>query len=341
MLKVYINNNKVDYINAEVQRSIESFCGSFSVELRQDVDCKKNDNVVIYSNNEKIITAKIENITDNVDKSTYSLSISGRDKTGELIDSHMKPKIYKQKTFKSLVQAVLKDNGYNFKIIEDVITSRLIDKTEDGGHNKIFDFLDEYAKKAQVLLFTDEDGDLVITREGSDLAVNVLDSNNILQSTLDTNINESYKFIDVYGSIKNNYSTKRNLQKASIVNNLSNTNKRLIVKVSNNSSYKTLNLMANWYKNVKQATGSKYECSVKEHSQGGLLWKPNSVVNIIDNRKSINGVFLIQGVKYRSGASGNITDLSIVNLGSFGLPPANNLLSKLIRAGSDLSRRFN
>ncbi|MCE2688186.1 MAG: hypothetical protein LW595_06565, partial [Rickettsiales bacterium] len=290
--------------------------------------------------NDKIITGKIENINDKVDKGTYSLSITGRDKTGELIDSYIKPKQYKHRNFKNLIEAVLKDNGFNFKIIQDVPLLKLIDKIDDGGQDKIFDFLDTYAKKAQVLLFTDEDGDLVITREGSDLAVNKLTSDNIINSTLQSNSSENYRFIDVYGSVKNNFTSKRAEQKASIINNLSNTNKRLIVKVENNSSYKTLNLTANWYKNVKQAKGSKYECSVKGHSQNGLLWKPNSIVNLIDKRKSINGTFLIQGVKYRSGADGDITDLSIVNLGSFGLPPINPLLSKLIASGKDLATRF-
>lgn len=340
MLKVHINKTQIQYLSAEVERSIESFCGAFSIETKQNLKLKINDNVLIYSGNDKIITGKIENIDDRVDKGTYSLSITGRDKTGELIDSYMKPKQYKQRNFRNLIEAVLKDNDFNFKIIQDVSLLKLIDKIDDGGQDKIFDFLDTYAKKAQVLLFTDEDGDLVITREGSDLAVNKITSDNIINSTLNTTSIESYRFIDVYGSIKNNFTNKRVEQKASIVNNLSNTNKRLIVKAQNNSSYKTLNLTANWYKNVKQAKGSKYECSVRGHSQSGFLWKPNSVVNLIDNKKSINGIFLIQGVKYRSGADGDITDLSIVNLGSFGLPPANNLLSKLIRSGSDLSKRF-
>jgi prophage tail gpP-like protein len=341
MLDVYINQIQVHYLSAEVQRSVESFCGSFAVELKSSVNCKLYDEIDIFSRDAKVMTGIIENISQSRDNSNFTLSISGRDKTGELIDSYMKPKQYKQKNFVALVKGVLQDNGYDFKILQNVSDLRLIDKVVDSGREKIFDFLDDYAKKAQVLLLTNEEGDIVITREGTDLPKQTLDESIIINSTLSSNSSEKYKYIDVYGSLKTDYSKKRIKSSASILNNSASGNKRVIIRAENNSSKQTLHSLANWYKNIKQAKGARYECSVNKHFQGNVLWQANSIVNLIDETRNISGNFLIQGVKYRSGVDGNFTDLSIVNLGSFGLPPLNPLLSKLISSGDDLGKKFN
>jgi prophage tail gpP-like protein len=286
------------------------------------------------------MTGIIEDISQPRDKSNFIISIRGRDKTGELIDSYMKPKQYRQKNFAALIKGVLQNNGYSFNIIQDVDNLKLIDKIEDGGREKIFDFLDNYAKKAQVLLLTNENGSIVITREGSELAKNTLDEESIINSNLLVSSSERYKYIDVYGSLKTDYSNKRSEQQVSIINSSVNSNKRVIIKAEKNSSRKSLESLANWYKNVKQAKGAKYECSVKNHFQDDQLWKANSLVNLVDETRNISGTFLLQGVKYRSGVDGNYTDLSIVNLGSFGLPPLNALLSKLISSGKDLGAKF-
>jgi len=345
MLDVYVNKIKVNYLSAEVSRSIESFCGAFSFDLKVGIDCKRNDEVDIFSNYERVMTGIIEDISNPREKENFSIRISGRDRTGVLIDSYMKPRQYRQKNFNALIRAVLQDNNYNFKIIQDVPVLKLIDKIEDGGSEKIFDFLDSYAKKAQVLLLTNENGNIVITREGGELATNTLIDSNILNSTLSVDSSEKYKYIDVYGSLKTEYNSKRTSQRASIINNLATGNKRVIIRVDSNSSYKSLQSLANWYKNVKEAKGARYECVVSGHYQKGSLfeenlWKPNSIVNLIDDARNISGTFLIQGVKYRTTIEGNYTDLSIVNLGSFGLPPLNTLLSKLITAGNNLGKAF-
>ena len=99
MLSVFINQLQVDYLSAQVERSIESFCGSFSVDLKANTQCKLNDEVEIFSEDKKVMTAIIEDISQPRDKSNFIISIRGRDKTGELIDSYMKPKQYRQKNW--------------------------------------------------------------------------------------------------------------------------------------------------------------------------------------------------------------------------------------------------
>ena len=320
-----------NFIDFSLDKSIENFCNSFSFTTTQqmlsDKSIKQGSKIKIEIADELVFTGNVGLIQNNQELNSHSITVSGRDKTGELINSSILPKQYKQNDFKKLLRIILDDNGYsNIKINSDIaILPKLPSKSfVCDKQQKIFDFIDDLARMIRVILITDENGDILITREGADLAVGSLDltssSANIMSSGLSVDNNDTYKFIQLIGSLKTNSSKKRFNQKVEFTDTKATTNKRLIVNINMNTNKQNLSSIANWYMAVKRGKGASYSCSVQgfyTNVSSGLLWQANTILSLKDEANELNSFFLIQGVSYKQDNSGSKTELSICNIGSF------------------------
>ena len=360
--KVEISCNGIvfdEFDDFSLNKSIEAFCSYFSFTICQrianNVGITKGAKITITIENELVFTGFIENIENSQDYNQHYLTISGRDKTAELIDSYILPKQYKQNDFLKLIRLVLDDNGYNnIKINSDIaILPKLIGNSFVAEKNsKIFEFIDNLAKTISVILITDVDGDILITREGADLAVGSLDisnnSINVLNSNLSINSDETYRYIRIIGSQRTEQNKKRS-QNVEFIDYKANTNKRLIVDINTNSNRSKLEDIANWYMAIKRGKGSRYNADMQgflTNITTGLLWQANTILLLKDEANNINGSFLIQGVSYSQSSGGSKTTLSICNLGSFTKFDNNPILSPFVAKffklfTGDLASKFN
>ncbi len=345
-ITIEIDGFDIDYFdNFSLNKSIENFCNNFSFTTNSKIintfSIKQGDKVVIKIADELVFTGNIENISHSQDDNENSYTIGGRDKTGELLDSYAIPKKYRQNNISKLIRLVLDDNGYNnidvvseIKILPKLVGNSFI--VEKGM--KIFEFIDKMAKQCQLILRTDEFGDMILTREGADLAVGTLTLDktnpNLLNSSLDLDSSETYKYIRIIATQKQENDKKRFKQSAEQEDELANNKKRLIVNIGNNSNRQNLDKVANWYMAVKRGKGARYTTQVAgflTNITSGLIWQPNSILLLKDKENQINGAFLIQGVEYNQSLdNGSTTSLAICNIGSFSNFNDNPILSAKI-----------
>ena len=328
-VEIFCNDNLIESFNDfSLTKSIENFCNSFSFtitnKMANDIFLAEGSRIRISIADENQFAGLVESINHSQTSNSHSITVQGRDKTGELIDSYIIAKQYKQNDFLKLLRLVLNDNGYqSIKITSDIkILPKLVGKSFiPEKEEKIFSFIDRLAKQLRVILITDSDGDILITREGADLAVGGLDaSNNIISTSLDIDTSESYKYIKIIGNIKTDQSKKRLTQGKEIIDERSQTNKRLIVNIGNNTNRQNIESIANWYMAVKRGKGARYNATVQgflTNNTTGLLWQANTTVILKDSKKGINGLFLIQSVNYSQSLEGSKTDLILCNIGSF------------------------
>ncbi len=345
MIKIEINSCDVDdFLDFSLSKSIENFCNSFSINITQKtanfIGLIKGSSIKIEINQELVFSGYVEGIDITQSLTEHYLTLSGRDKAGEIIDSDIIPKQYKQNDFLKLARLILDDNGFNNIKIETNIKNlpKLVGNSFVAEKDmKIFQFLDKLARTIQVIIITNESGDILITREGADLAVgelNLTKNNiNLLSSNLNIDSSETYRYIRIVGSQKQVESKKRFKQNVEFVDQTANTNKRLIVSLGSNANKHKLEDVANWYMAVKRGKGSKYETEVRgflTNVDTGLLWKENTLVLLQDKANKMNGCFLIQGVSYKLDDSGSRTTLSLCNVGSFTSFDDNPILSNSI-----------
>ena len=92
--KVEISCNGIvfdEFDDFSLNKSIEAFCSYFSFTICQrianNVGITKGAKISITIENELVFTGLIENIENSQDYNQHYLTISGRDKTAELVDS--------------------------------------------------------------------------------------------------------------------------------------------------------------------------------------------------------------------------------------------------------------
>lgn len=355
MSKIYLEVSGKKYegfTDIAVNSSIENFCSSFSFSttVKEKIsflgkrtgqivnNIKLQSEVRVFVDDILVLTGYIENLDLDYSSESHTIIYSGRDIGGDIVDSSIIQQTYKQRNFEVLLKMVLAKNGFDkIKIINKVGTLKLekneIIKTEGG--EKIFEFMDRYAKKLQVILKINEYGNLLIMREDDTVVKNMLinngtEDNNILSANLQLTTKDRFNVIQIFSQANNKTHTKSGIsQRGSAKDKEIRTTRRLTIDMHTASESKTLNALAQWNINVRRAKGSRYSCKVvdfySERIQKILLldlgydqvWRPNTLVDVVDNVAQIKGTFLIQGVQFTQSLQGSFTTLDIVERGSF------------------------
>jgi prophage tail gpP-like protein len=337
MSKILLEVDGVSYegfTDVAIKSSMENFCSSFSFsatikETNQGIQLnlfKLQQEAKIYIDDNLIITGYIEQINKSYSASSHQILISGRDIGGDIIDSSVVQKSYNQKFFDKFVNLVLIDNGFNIKVINQVGILTIDSSIKTEPNESVFSFLDRYAKKVQVLLNIDEKGNLNIIREDDNIVRNMLINNyssdtNILSANLDLTTQDRFNLIEVYSQGDNKAHTKASIsQKGKAFDSAIRKTRRKIISIDETSESKSLTALAEWDVNLRRAKGSRYTCkTLGFYSSNKTLWKPNTLVDIIDLMAEVQGTFLIQGVEFsQSFEEGSFTNLTIVERGAFG-----------------------
>jgi prophage tail gpP-like protein len=355
MSKIYLEVNGIKYegfTEISINSSLENFCSSFSfaTTLKEDInilgnktggfvnDIKLQNKVKIYIDDILVLTGYIEALNVDYDAKNHSIVYSGRDIGGDMVDSSIIQSTYKQRNFELLTKTVLSQNGFSdIKIVNNagllLLESTEVIKTE--SNETIFNFLDRYAKKLQVIIKINRFGNLEITREDDTIVKNMLinnrtKDNNILSAKLQLTTKDRFNIIDVYSQANNKTHTSTGIsQKGTAKDSSIRSTRRISLNMNTASESKTLNALAQWNVNVRRAKGSRYTCKVvdfyAERIQNILVgtlgfdkvWQPNTLVDIVDEVAQIEGTFLIQGVEFTQSNNGSYTTLDIVEKGSF------------------------
>jgi len=176
----------------------------------------------------------------------------------------------------------------------------------------------------EVILKIDENGDLTIIREDSNVVKNMIINNftsdtNILSANLNLSTVDRFNVIQVYSQGNNKTHTKASIsQKGTASDSQIRKTRRKIISMDTASQSKSLKSLAEWNVNLRRAKGSRYSCRVVGFlSSNKQVWKPNTLVDVIDLTAQIEGTFLIQGVEFTQSLQGSFTSLDIVERGAF------------------------
>jgi len=320
------------FIEASINHSIENFARSFSLSIVQSDEfnspIKLQDEIVIYIDDIKVLTGYVEVLTKQGTADGISYNIEGRSKTGDLIDSSINRKTYKQKEFKTLVKNVLLDNDFaNISVSSDLFFIKIdSNPIVDKNGETIFEFLDRIAKKAQVLLITNNSGDILITREGDTKLSGGLFletasiRNNIYEYQLELTTVDRFNKIKITSQTTNTQDEPVSQMAIAYDNNIR-SGRKLFINDKKEAKTSTLSKLANWHINVRRAKGSRYTCKTRGYyTQEDELFEANKLIKLVDDYNLINGFFLIQSVNYNVNTSeGCYTELNLVEVGTFSL----------------------
>lgn len=315
-----------------VTRSIEQIANGFELEVTErwpgqstSRPIRPGEKCTLKLGDETVITGYVDDAEPAYDKEARSLSIRGRDATGYLVDCSAIHKAgqWANTPLDRIASGVCAPFGIKVKVETDVgkpFHSYGIDPGET-----VFDCIERAARQRAVLLISDGDGNLVITRAGNERAGTALiEGQNILHAQGRFSWKDRYSIIKVLGQERANdyfYGEHAAGASASIKDDAITNYRPLIVHAESHGAGATLRDRATWERNVRMGRGNRGTITVQGWTDGdGKLWQPNTLVTVDSSFLYLrNAEMLIVGCLHTLDSGGSRTALSIVQPEAFDL----------------------
>lgn len=343
-----------------VAQNIEEISGEFNFDAvdvegefnEEDYPVKIGSLCRVTVDDVPVLTGYIEVINIQSDSNSHSVSLSGRDVTCDLIDSTIPSKLNfttAQITLEDLINEVQASIGLalpaqppllrrEFAILPVInnvpdLKPFLVTEIEspEPGQNA-FDFLQQYARKRQVILTKDGNGSIVITRSVSlGLGVSMLRlrnnenlQNNIISSAVSYDYTERfYRYI--FGSSGNMEAANQSgeISNETLTDTLSEvldertprTTRTLYLNAENSSSGEDLGDRARWEANIRRIRSRQYSCVLNTLTvRDGVPFWFNKLSSVRDDVCGVNDLMLVKSVSFVEDLQeGQTTELEFVD----------------------------
>ena len=337
----------------DVERSIETIAGSFRLHLSQrwpgtDVPPGLREGLPceVRIGEDVVITGYIDEYEPELTKDSTSITVEGRDKTGDLVDCSAiyKAGAWQRVQLQQIVRDICTPFGITVQVSPGVDTGEVFKRfaLEDG--EKAFDAIDRACRLRAVLCTSTPEGGLLLTQASEVQSGVTLEEGVNIQS-----IRASHSWKDRFSKVTvkaqapgddDQYAEAVSQLNASSVDAEINRYRPLIVQAEHHTSTAALIERAQWEVNVRMGRGKRGSCTVVgwrtgKDGQEGELWRPNTLVRVISGRMNLDREVLIVACHYQSDEAGQKTTLTFARPEAFALVDG----AKARRLGRKLSVR--
>jgi len=349
MINLEVNGIEyTNFVSARCDIRLDALSNTFSFEAvtpkGEKLPFKGGDSCSVIVDGELALTGSIEVIGVDYDAQDHTIMVSGRDKTGDLLDSSIdviSDISGDNLTLKLLIEKVIAHLGLGIKVIDEV-SPEPFNSAEDiaapePGDNA-FSFIEKYARKRQVLLTSNADGNIVITANSGTVAAGAVQH---VIGALDNNVLSASFSFDTTGRF-NSYKMSSSLNPtplnlagltalASLVNQGGGVfdsairKGRQMVLISETSlSDKDCEKRAKWEADIRKARGLMYSATVTGFrvgdTRGGDLWAVNKLYQIVDDYVGKIETMLCNSISFNYDADdGSTTALGFVGKNAYTL----------------------
>lgn len=327
------------FVEASVTQSLADVANTFSFQASAPdglpLPFKGQEACKVYVDGLLKLTGSIELINIDGDGDTHTITLAGRDKCGDLIDSMLGSMEDFQGvlSLKSICERVIAHLGLSIKVIDLANPGTFdaaVDVTSPDPGEFAMDFLEPLARKRQVLLSSNAEGDLEIIRAvtanpfasfstsgaGPYLHHRVGDvenRNNVLSYGLSRDFTGRY---NSYKTVSSMSVVAASLEQAQIAvlgpsaqymssqltqildTEIRKGRQHVLVDESYIPKGDTP-ARAQWERDIRKARGNVYGASVHGYSsQDGFHWHPNALVSVLSEYAGINDKMLVNSVTF-------------------------------------------
>lgn len=207
-IELYLNEHIFSgWTRLSVFRSLESMSGQFDlgIAIRPEDDVsqiKPGSKIQLKMNGQTVITGYLDSLSQSISGESKEISVSGRDKTADLVDCSVIHQSYhfKNQTLQQIAEVICKPFG--IKVVWQA--------TEPGANEKMnvwqvepgetaFDTLSKAARHKGVLVTSNVDGDLVFTDPSDTVVGEFKLGENVLELELNDDWTQRFSLYRVIG----------------------------------------------------------------------------------------------------------------------------------------------
>ena len=334
-----VNGTQFDnFTDASATISLTQFVNTFSFGTTSDMPLEfpvvVGDSVRVLVDNNAVVTGFVESINASHSGSSRSINIQGASKTSDVIDTTLDQTSFATPiAFPKLIEKILAQAGLSAISVTNEVTDLENFKEEEvikiDQAQSVYSVLDQYARKRQVFLVTDVDGNIVITKNSGvqnnlKLSSRFDDNdNNVISANIRIDNKDRFnKYIavsqtnmmsqDILGD--NVGAEQATNQRGEAIDEDIREGRTFIFVAENSSDNVNLVERAKWEANVRRALSLTYNAVVDTHLQSkGQPWQVNQLITIVDEFESVNASMLIDEVRFNfSLTDGETTELRCV-----------------------------
>lgn len=354
-MKIEVNGISYEHFkDASVEIRLDALSNTFSFTAvsskNKPLPFKGGESCKITVDGFVVITGFIEIVSGSYDSTNHTISIQGRDKTGDLIDSTITSfnDLREAITLKSIIEKVISHLSLDINVIDNANPDPF-NAAEDNivvePGDSAFSFIESLARKRHVLLTSNSDGNIIISKspgiDSDGFLQNIIGAtdNNILQASYSydrTGRFNIYKMHSNLNPIANNAAKSTSIsalvnQKGVALDQEIRSGRQLVLISEGSFSDNQNNNRSLWEANIRKARGRVYSCTVLGYKPNKTkLWNVNEVITVVDDFADIDADMLINSVAFGIDLQqGKTTTLSMVEKNSYQLTLSEPVSQKL------------
>jgi len=357
MLTLAVNGTHLTgFTHAQAGKTMTSLSGTYlfqatGTEKLDNFPVKPFDEIEVFADNIKLLTGFVEKLQVNYAKDTYTVIVSGRELTADIIDSRLSATFTKTNsvTLLDFINNVFKAVGLTRYTVLDTSNNEepffATDQQIGGTGESVYDFIKTYSLKKSTVLLTDENGNVVIANSGANRnGYNLLNivggQNNIYKAsvTYDTtglfNIYEYRTFANFNDVDDRGKSLEQQTNVIAIATDDNiRTGRRYVDIDADSYTQDKLQDRALWRLNSQIANSRKYTVILNGHSfivnNQRTLIKINELIKVRDEIAGVDEVMLVESTNYTMNENGNLLALTLVQKDTYSLLAEDVILSNV------------
>jgi len=333
MFEISVNGQIfTNFKTAQLTRTIDENSGKFQFSssnvIPANYPVRAGDSVQILINGQPKLTGFCDTLESSVNQGTDTITVAGRDNTCDLIDSSMPDSVKSIQgplSLRDLCVKVISALGANIGVIN--LVSDIEDFSEldffgaDAGKN-CMTFLTDFARKRQVYLTSDGNGNLIIFRPaeaiqpGTIVNERVNTENNVISSSV--RFDHSQRFNKYSARSQDNFGADPNAdyvegvdRKGEEIDDQIRSSRFIEIQPEESMSELETNNRAVEELNIRRGRSTAYTAVIAGLERSpGILWDIGQLTKVNDDFSGMQGIYLTRSVNYSvDNSTGTVTKL--------------------------------
>lgn len=321
------------WTSLRIERGMEQISGTFSLGITERWAGQAEKRPIragqacqVLIDGDPVITGYVDDVNPSYDKDQHGITVSGRDKTADLVDCSAIHKGGQWKGVKLNKIAADLCAPFGIKVIVEtgVDVGAAIPSLKIQEGEPVFQVLERAARMRALLLVSDGLGNLVITRTTrKPLTTALIEGENILSAQGNFSWKERYSRYVAKGQLApegDEFNPQHHTSPAgSADDKIISRYRPLIVIAEDQGSGVTMTQRAEWERNVRIGRGNKATITVQGWRHEAGLWLPNRLVPVRSPYLDVDAELLISAVAYSLDDSGTRCELQVCRPEAFEL----------------------
>lgn len=314
------------WTSARVTRGIECVAGSFDLEVSerwanqdQPWQIAEGDECSVLLGGVVVLTGYVDRRSISFDADSHTLSVSGRDKTGDLVDCSALLSVWEFNKVSVLKFAtrVAEPFGISVALASGTTEPERLSKLTIDPGDSAFDAIERACRMAGLLPVSDGAGGLVLMQPNDAWADTALvQGENILSAGADFDASARFARYVVLGqhagSDEYHGAVAARVRGEARDSDVRRTARVLVVRPEGNATNAHAKRRAEWEAIVRAARGDSVSVVVQGWQQGnGELWPVNALATVRSKALGVDGEMLISQVTYTVDDGGTRTQLTL------------------------------